>query len=458
MKINKKTNRMRFMAKVLTLTMIISTFTIGIAGCGKKEVVEDTKTKISVQTDELIPTLTDKDLGIERFKLSELMKIETYQSWMDYDFLVLVPADDSSLQRTVVCVEDKDLYNALYNAKNDVYLNVSYTSVTPEEDLYSCYAKGLRSLGSRFYEFAETKDVAPEETTEESTEETVSEAITETTEETVAEEGTTVEAPVEETKEANSDPTQFNGWEDTEEVKAQKAERAKLQEAVDIYMTTVSLNRATKIIVCDKEGASLGELTADKLNDYLASLEKKPEQYETGNGVVYLSDLKDGIEYTFNACQDENGAFTATFKNDKNIPLKMEVSTDTMLKEIVMFSKYMPTTAQVNADFAEDYWSGSGTDEVYKVTVRFFNSDTDLASSLGEGFVLKIGEEGNGSVTPDQDFESTYDAAINLSDNLVYLKADTGDGVYIQPGEAIGLHKGAYSTMQWSASTEDEAK
>lgn len=490
-----KKSLIRVTSIVLVVTMIASSMFM-LSGCGKEEVVEeDTHTIISVTSEELAPEITDEDLGITRKDIKELSKIVGYQSWEGYNFLIFRNEGGEGNVTTTVQIEDKDLFDALYNARLYVYTDVSYASVSQDDPMYMAYAKGLRSLGSDFYDLAKDEndlilgegevntdevvsdktdnaDAVPSSDSDQNEEATNPEDSSSTDEASATEEDSS-DVVVEDTAtdsdntsadaEATSEATDIDlgdtietmtneefengGWQDTEaSIKAEEANN-KLQEAIEAYMSSVSLNRATQVLVFALDGELLGEMTSAKLNDYVAAFEIVPIPYtSTEQGVAYISDMEDGITYKVDGNEvDESGTLEYTIKNDTKKPVVVYVTSETTQDSAVIFENYMQTKKSQGWYLVENQYEFSSSDSSYNIRVEHKNSDADLAASLPEGQVLRISELEK-SV---QRVPSIYSAIVNDTDETLYVVADTGDTAEIGSKMAIGVHRSAYGELNY---------
>lgn len=454
-----KTRSFNKIAMVLSMAMMIST----VLGCGEKAPVEeDVVTTISVDASELAPEITDEDLGIVRKDPSELMSITGYQSWEGYNFLVMKNNAEGSETTVTVQIEDEDLFNALYDARLDIYVEPSYSSVDQDDPMYAAYARGLRSLGDEFYNISSNESSSQTDeadTLDESEETTASdeEAIEdilgdeETTEETADEEP---EATAEETEATGTDEDDTQslesllngGWADTEEAKAEKQAREELSKAIEEYMKSVSLNRATQILVYALDGELLGDMTPAKLNDYVSAFNTAPTHYEAEEGTVYISDLDDGVEYEVEGyLSDDAGNCEYMIKNDSKRPVTIYLKSDTTEDEEIIFQNYMPTSQSTGWYLVENQYGFTSTDKTYIVRVEHKNSDADLVSELPESKVLLIEEIGDEAETVNSD----YSAIVNNTDYPVYIEADTGDSYILDSKQAIGVHKSAYNSLTY---------
>lgn len=472
---------------VLAIAMVL-TSAVALTGCGKEEVVEeDVTTTISVTSDELAPEITDEDLGITRKDPQELSKIVGYQSWEGYNFLIFRNEAGEGSVDTTVQIEDEDLFNSLYNARLYVYTDVSYSSVSQDDPMYSAYAKGLRSLGTDFYNLANGEedieigeseiDESVADDTEEDSAEVVSEGNTdeaietESTDET-ATENTATETDTEvseETVEENTDEAEVNpddidldgiafetmsveeamngGWQDTEaSIEAEKA-RNELQNAIDEYMKSVSLNRATQILVYALDGELLGEMTSAKIDDYVNAFDVAATSYESSEtGTVYVSDLDDGIEYLVEGLSvSEDGRRQYLIKNDSQKPVVIYAISDTTENTEVIFENYMQTAKSQGWYLVENQYKFESSDDSFKIRVEHKNSDADLAASLNEKDVLTISNLSDKV----ESVPSNYLAIVNNTDETLYVVADTGDTLELGSKQAIGVHRSAYSTLNY---------
>lgn len=477
----------RVISLVLATAMVVGGV-FSLTGCKKEEVVEeDVVTKINVTSEELAPEITDEDLGIVRKDPEELMKITGYQSWEGYNFLIMTTRGGTGDSDVTVQIEDEELFNSLYNARLRVYVEPSYTSVSQDDPMYSAYAKGLRSLGDEFYammdkeqssvpaseesSLEETEEVesTDEETTTEETEadteadtetkaeenepsneEAVEEEETETVEETVEEETTEeTEEDSEEEESSQSYESLLNGGlQDIGVAEEEHYAQLELNSAIQEYMETVSLNRATQILVYALDGELLGSMTAAKLDDYIAAFEIEATPYDTEDGTVYISDLEDGVEYEVHGLlYDEAGNYEYMFKNDSKKPVTIYLTSETVNKEEVIFQNYMETSSSTGWYLKENQYGFVSTDETFHVRVEHKNSDADLAASLPAGKVLTITEKEMSDKI--QVVESDYSAVVNDTDYTIYITADTGDELVLGSKQAYGIHKSAYDTLTY---------
>lgn len=474
---------------IVVAAMVLTTFA-SLVGCGKEEVIEEDKvTVINVTAEELAPEITDEDLGITRKEATELSQIVGYQSWEGYNFLVLRNSGGEGDIETTVQIEDEELFNSLYNARHHIYVDVSYESVTQDDSMYASYAKGLRSLGHDFYELTEKKTVQSE--SEEILEESVSEQEVEnptdeetTSEETVAEntepnseEGSTesdsttadektssetaetsetvetdetdiveTDAPIEEV--VNDDSQLFEENEDSSTLDFEEARivNEQLKKAIEEYMQSVSLKRATQVLVFALDGELLGEMTPAKLNDYVAAFPINLIPLESTNGVVYVSDMIGGYDYEVKgSLMSEAGDHQYTIKNDTRKPVIIYTYSDTNEKAEYIFENYMETSKSTGWYLVENEYSFSSTDDTYRIRIEHKNSDSDLTHYLPESRVLIIEEIDNEIVEVD----SNYSAIVNNTDQDVYIEADTGDCHILGSKQAIGVHKSAYNSIKY---------
>ena len=457
----------RIISLFLAALMVIGVVFTAV-GCGKKEVVEkDVITKINVTSEELAPEITDEDLGIVRKDPSELMKITGYQSWEGYNFLIMTNKGGTGDTEVTVQVEDEDLFKSLYNARLRIYVEPSYTSVSQDDAMYSAYAKGLRSLGEEFYDVIygeEASTQLPNDTeevpsdVEENTESTEEDASAEESTDESANTEETTEEPVEEAPSEEDDGATDEdvsqdydslldgGWQDVGETKEQRDAQIELNKAIQEYMETVSLNRATKLLVYALDGQLLGEMTAAKLDDYISAFEIEATPYDAKEGVVYISDLQDGIEYEINGyVVDDAGNCEYMFKNDSKKPVTIYLTSETISKEEVIFQNYMETAQSTGWYLVENQYGFVSTDSTFHVRIEHKNSDADLAASLPESKVLIISELKDEPQTVD----SVYSAIINETDYTIYVTADTGDKLVLGSKQAYGIHKSAYSQLTY---------
>lgn len=443
---------------VLAIILIVTSL-FSLAGCKKEEPVEDTKTVISVTKEELIPEITDEDLGIVRKDASELSKIVGYQSWEGYNFLVLKNEGGEGSVVSTVQVEDEDLFHSLYGARLSIYLDVNYESVPQDDSMYSAYARGLRTLGASFYELANeefiTQDGEPK--APESTEE-----AEETEEEQDAEE---TEAPAEDTDVAAEDELEFvnagdiadGGLKEKEAVEKEKVTTEQLKAAISEYMQSVSLKRANQILVFALDGELLGELTPAKIDDYVASLETTVEDYNGSEGLVYVSDLSDGVEYNVKGnLTTEGGDFLYNIKNDSRKPVIIYTHSETNSNEEYIFENYMPTDNSTGWTLVENEYSFTSTNETYVVRIEHKNSDTDLTAYLPESRVLVIDDLKK--LEKEDDIPSEYSAILNNTDQDILIQADTGDAYTLGSKQAIGVHKSAYTSFKIFAESNNIAE
>ncbi len=470
----------RSVSILLAGSMIIGGI-FSLTGCGKKPPVEeDVVTTISVSSEELAPEITDEDLGITRKDVSELMTITGYQSWEGYSFLVMKNNSDDSSTVTVQ-IEDQDLFDSLYRSRLFVYVEPSYSSVSQDDPMYASYARGLRSLGNEFYtmcnesensseedaliESGENTDTVAEENIldEIDTEAENSDEVQEDTNNVSDGEANSEAADTSESEEdadALSDSDDVNdetsiqtveefingGWADTEEAKKEKEERNKLNQAIEEYMQSVSLNRATKILVYALDGELLGEMTPAKLDDYVSAFDIAPTPYETEDGTVYISDLKDGVEYEVSGyISDDAGNCEYMIKNDSKRPVTIYLHSDTDESEEIIFQNYMETSLSTGWYLVENQYGFTSTDKTYIVRIEHKNSDADLAESLDENKVLRITELSD----EPQTVVSMYSAIVNDTDYAVHIVADTGDEIILDSKQAIGIHKSAYNKLTY---------
>lgn len=495
------------LAKVISVTLaaaMILSVPFSLAGCGKEEEPEDKVTTISVTAQELAPEITDEDLGITRKDPDELLKITGYRSWEGYNFLVL--SDAKGTNTTTVQVEDGDLFRALYDARLKILVDVSYASVDQDDPMYSAYAKGLRSLGENFYSLeaeqtervqasAEDGEADKKETDAMLPGEDVKVADvpagdgTEETEDTdagtedadvsdeeagevpdgtdedhmmVNDDGTNADAEdtEEETAADDKDPdipefqtreeAESGGLEDKNNAENVMAEGKKAEEelkaAIEEYMQSVSLNRATRILVFAPDGELLGEMTPAKINDYAAAFEIDPTPYEGGGdpGVVYVSDLDDGIEYLVEGAVNSETDYAYTVKNDTGDPVIIYTASETSDKSEVIFKTYMTTTKSTGWYLVENEYSFTSTDPEYRIRIEHRNSDADLVKELPESAVLTVDE-----IKADvMEEPSGYQAILNTTDQELYIEADTGDAFVLGSRQAVGVHKSAYDSLE----------
>lgn len=468
---------------ILVIVSMIATMLLSLAGCGEEEVVEeDVTTTISVTSEELAPEITDEDLGITRKEPEELSKIVGYQSWEGYDFLVLRNEGGNGSIDTTVQVEDKELFQSLYDARLHIYVDVSYESVSPDDSMYASYAKGLRSLGNSFYELAsketesvpiegetvaetdenkdDSEDIASDETEEELdsvSEDTENEADDSDLDELLDLEEDSSENDAEEESNDNEESDENAVREDLVDLPKEvsdietanaeaKASEAALQSAIEAYMQSVSLKRATQILVFALDGELLGEMTPAKLNDYVAAFPINPIPYETENGNTYISDFEDAVDYEVPGILiSESGEYNYTIKNDSRRPVIISIYSDTGSKDEYIFANYMATAKSTGWYLVENEYELTSTDDKYRIRVEHKNSDTDLAAYLPEGKVLYIEEISKDPVVVD----SKYSAIVNNTDQEVYIEADTGDYHVLGSKQAIGVHKSAYSSLTY---------
>lgn len=454
-----KKKSLKLVSGILAFTMIIGTV---MTGCGKKEPVEeDVVTTINISSEDLAPEITDEDLGIVRKDVSELMTITGYQSWEGYNFLVMTP-NATENESITVQIEDEDLFHSLYQARLYVYVEPSYSSVGQDDPMYAAYAKGLRSLGDEFYNISNGETVATEDQQEKpDKEEIVDENITDEVDDLLGEgEDTTTD-----TEDVDNDDTETvlvddvaeedvqdaesllnGGWSDTEAAKAEKKAQEDLSNAIKEYMQSISLNRATQILVYSLDGELLGDMTPAKLDDYVAAFDNAPKEYETSDGVVYVSDLKDGVEYEIPGyVSDDLGNCEYMIKNDSKRPVTLYLHSETSEKEEVIFQNYMPTGQSTGWYLVENQYGFTSTDPTYVLRIEHMNSDADLAASLSETTVLAIDKLESKPVEVD----SVYSAIVNNTDYSVYIQADTGDSYILDSKQAIGVHKSAYSSLTY---------
>lgn len=464
--------------KVISILLVISmvgTLCISIVGCGKKEeIVEDTTTTINVTAEELAPEITDEDLGITRKEKKELSKIVGYQSWEGYNFLVLKNEGGDGSVETTIQIEDEDLFNALYNARLYTYVDISYESVSPDDQMYASYAKGLRSLGANFYSMINQKE--EEEVTKDQSqeaEETSDEEVEEANEEENESENSVPNEPVEE-EDTNEDVEGTDAVDvdetvddidlalnnpETEveedilddigiEAAAEEARSIEkdLQKAIEDYMQSVSLNRATQILVFALDGELLGEMTPAKLNDYVAAFPIEPIPYEPDKENSYISDFEDGVYYEIPGfLTDESGSYLYKIKNDTKKPVTIYIYSENGSKEEHIFENYMSTDKSTGWYLVENEYSFSSTEPTYRIRVEHKNSDTDLASALSAEKVLYIDELESEVV----EIPSNYMAIVNNTDQEVYIEADTEDYCILGSKQSIGIHKSAYSSLKY---------
>lgn len=480
----------RVISLVLVAAMVVGG-ALSLTGCGKEEVVEeDVITKINVTSEELAPEITDEDLGIVRKTPEELMKITGYQSWEGYNFLIMTTRGGTGDTQVTVQIEDSDLFNSLYNARLRVYVEPSYTSVSQDDPMYSSYAKGLRSLGDEFYAMVESNqssvpDKAGDitETTEEveeSAEETAEETSEPSNEETDTGDEANTDEPaevVEETEEVEEAEELVEETADTEDSETDDIDedenatqsyesllngglqdigvaddehqaQLELNKAIQEYMETVSLNRATQVLVYTLDGELLGNMTAAKLDDYIAAFEIEAIPYDTEDGTVYLSDLEDGVEYEVpGRLYDEAGNHEYLFKNDTKRPVTIYLKSETVSKEEVIFQNYMETSSSTGWYLKENQYGFVSTDSVFHVRIEHKNSDADLAASLPANKVLTITEKEMSD--KEQVVSSDYSAVVNDTDYTIYITADTGDTLVLGSKQAYGIHKSAYDTLTY---------
>lgn len=464
-----KRKSFKYVSSVLVLSLALG---MVMTGCGKKAPVEeDVVTTISISSEDLAPEITDEDLGIVRKDVSELMTITGYQSWEGYNFLVMTPNVEEAKSVTIQ-VEDEDLFNSLYQARLFVYVEPSYSSVSQDDPMYSAYAKGLRSLGEDFYNIS-TEDVITMDDQEEAPDnEEVSTDDANVTDNVDNTDNTDSTEDVDDLLDESDDTSEeidtnvteevFNnvsdedvqdiesllngGWADTAEAKAEKQAQEDLNNAIKEYMQSVSLNRANQILIYSLDGELLGEMTPAKLNDYVAAFDNAPVQYETKDGVVYISDLDDGVEYEIPGyVSDDLGNCEYMIKNDSKKPVTLYLHSETNENEEVIFQNYMPTKQSTGWYLVENQYGFVSTDPSYVLRVEHMNSDADLAASLSEKSVLTIDKLEDKPVTVD----STYSAIVNNTDYSVYIQADTGDSYILDSKQAIGVHKSAYSSLTY---------
>lgn len=437
-----------------------------LAGCGKEPEapMQNVTTKISVTKDELCPELSDEDLGISRRDPDDLFAISGYRSWEGYCFLVLKKGGPSE-QEVTVEIPNKEYFRSLYSARNKVLLDVSYSSVSPEDPMYAAYALGLRSLGSDFYSCAPQSDTEAAMTERQAGTEPQEEAPDgapkegepsegESTEEGADEGsgGPSVEEPTEEAAEGASEdvveaPEEESGgvWEDDMEEVEVAAEK-NLQKAIEGYMKTVSLNRATKVTVFALDGEMLGEITADKLDDYSRAVDFEPVEYSSSTeGVVYTSDLEDGVQYKVAGFKADplSESYTYTIKNDARKPILIRKLSATDYGTEAVFENYMETDMSLGWALNEDQHTFSSSDSEYVIQVDFKNSDADLVGELDPSKVLTI----DGVYEEPVMVPSNYSAIVNATGEPVNVMADTKDGTVLGSKQALGLHRSAYSTI-----------
>lgn len=434
--------------KIISAIISVSIIAGLLSGCGnKKEVEEDVITTINVSAAELAPEITDEDLGIVRKEPSELMKITGYQSWEGYNFLVMTNEAGKGDTSVTVQIEDEELFNSLYQARLKILVEPSYSSISQDDVMYAAYAKGLRSLGNEFYNISNDNqaiqgngedNITDAETAEtESVEDVNEESNIETEEPEITDDSGEVQSV---------DDVLNGGWDDTEEAHEKKEARNALNEAIEEYMQSVSLNRATQILVYALDGELLGEMTPEKLNDYTMAFEITPTPYDGENGTVYISDLEDGVEYEITgAPADETGNHEYMIKNDSKKPVVIYLKSDTNESEEIIFQNYMQTAQSTGWYLIENQHEFTSTDATYIIRVEHKNSDADLAASLPEEKVLVIKELKN----EPQTVNSYYSAIVNETDYPVFVTADTGDTLTLDSKQAIGVHKSAYGRLTY---------
>lgn len=469
-----KKRTIRLIISNLTAVLLLSA--LSLSGCGTEEVLEDTTTVISVTKDELAPEITDEDLGITRKDPSELSKIVGYQSWEGYNFLVLQNEGGHGEVKTTVQVEDEDLFRSLYEARLRILVDASYASVDQDDPMYAAYAKGLRSLGENFYDLkqevqvygeyaiddllpkedilvAAVEDVTDERRAEEETEE--QEESEETGEDAVTETEDITE--VDESGDEDLDMLEFqtmdevrNGGiqskDNTEDIiQAGKETEEKLKEAITEYMQSVSLNRATQILVFALDGELLGEMTPAKLDDYVSAFAVEPVPYKAEQGNTYISDLEDGIDYEIAGFVNSDTDYLYTIKNDTKEPVIIYTMSDTSSNREYIFKNYMETSRSTGWYLVENEYSFTSTDSSFMIRIEHRNSDADLTKDLPAGSVLVI-DKIDGQV---KSVPSSYQAVINNTDQEVYIEADTGDMLVLGSKQAIGIHRSAYDTLEY---------
>lgn len=492
--------KIRKAVSVILASAMVLSVPFSLAGCGKEEEPEDTVTTISVTAEELAPEITDEDLGIVRKDPKELLKITGYQSWEGYHFLVLSGYGNTA--RTTVQVEDEELFDALYDARLKVLLDVSYASVDQDDPMYGAYAKGLRSLGENFYSLEEQEKETAEDTadtekpeidtmlpeedtavaqvpetsdgTEESAEDTedaddtgegsaAAEAGQDTADETSGsaentEDGQDMETSAQEDGSFDEDldtlefqtreEAENGGLQDKNNAEAVMAQGKKAEEelktAIAEYMQSVSLNRATQILVYALDGELLGEMTAQKVIDYAAAFETEPENYQPQNGVIYTSDLEDGVEYNVEGTVNSDTDFIYTIKNDTREPVIIHAASETSQKDEYIFKNYLTTSKSSGWYLVENEYSFTSTDDHYRIMIEYRNADADMIRELPEDSVLVIDQ-----ITDDVDtVESVYQAIYNSTDQEIYIEADTGDAYVLGSKQAVGVHKSAYDSLE----------
>lgn len=477
MKINKTVLRV---TSFVLAGLMVATSLVSMTGCGKEEPVEtDTVTNIGVTSKELSDEAVDETTEGHK-NPEELSAIVGYQSFGGDYFLTLQDKAGKGTSLTSVQVDDKNLFDAYYTARQYIYVEATYSSISKDDNAYDAYATGLLSLGSDFYKFkdniafvntdaaggdvsAPTEDTsaintiqpitseAPAATAEAAETTSASETTTAAAETTsAATDETTTAAPAGDDSDVMTiDELKNGGLQDDAASAQEKAESDKLKDDVTAYMAGVTLSHADKILAYTIKGELLGSMTADKLNDYTKACSAgDATKYGSNDGIAYVSEMVNGVTYAVQGARDATAEnkYLYTVKDDINTPVVVTALSEDASTSEYLFEHYLPTPIAQADYYSENQYAFSASQSKYNIRVDRLNSDADLVPYMAQDKVLSIDNISDQPTT----VKSEYAVILNNTDQTVNIVTDTKDTYTLGAKQAVGVHRNAYTSITYT--------
>lgn len=438
-----------------------------IAGCswfGSSEEEEDVLTTIKVDASMLV----DENTEVATMEKENLWKAADMTTIGTQNFIRVVPgknlSDAGELPMTLY-VNDANYIQALSDAKDDVYLDLSFEKINENDRIYGNINSYLRSL--TFEDLANTviaerNALAPYLPKEESPDPTIEEPSEQ-------EEGEDDQAPVNPDGELAEEPSEqeeevppadmFNILDAYEGGKLDGENGVYLtdeevQSFIDEYFALKNFSAAKGITLYDKDCSVLGNYTAHQLQSYKYALNGEPAPYEIVGGSIKASDLLVDTTYTTKAIDAKNGSFDIRFKNDTGKPELLFVIAKDEEWVIPLYNNIFSVTGY----YPKGEWTNQGLITDYNFRILSFESDAELFAYMEEN-ALKGGLRLS-SIKPDEKgkykFDSNYDAFLNDLDHDVQITSDTKHTEILNPGEAIGVLKDKQENFKMTIEMEEE--
>ncbi len=494
----------KFLCLLLSTMMVTS-----LAGCSlfSEDTPEepDTTIRISVTKDMLISSQEEE---VEAKSIDELYTIGETVVYGDMMFTELIPGSKLAAegQTKMLCkFKDANYAKALYDSKDNIYIDVATTSV-PAQRTNIIYSAVFTDLSSMSYDDMFAKiitdtqsgddvNIIPDETVPEDTadealveteEEITEEAITEEADDSLTKdsEAITEEATDDGLEEAVEEITEELAVEDEPEVEnegegesimdlfssymiAKDAGKVYYSESdlhniISAYFEQMNFVQGSDIVVYSKDGERLGEYTSSQLQAYIDNVNGVPTDYTLISGYAKLSDLLPGGVYKTTALDNGNGAFTIHVKNDTGLPARLRIWTadtdSTAVPENAYDVPFLTDSFKITGYYPENEWANSSTKTTYYFTFDKYDTNYDLANEYAAlDTTLKLS-----TVSPDDkgkySFDSNYNIVINDTGKTVIITSNSKEEETLKPDTVIGIHPEMYRNFKFEFVEEEVAE